>query len=184
MFTETAAQYEARIAHLQSQSVEWRRSSGQNMVSVSVFPPTVAVDLIPTFVNLCLLDQWKESQDGERTFQWWIPCSSLQQSARGGGHDVNGQEALPTGWCWGCRGRRGSPYSRRVFFTAELRLGLVVLFLLRHTFFAQKVPRSGRHRLSGLHRNSGAWSHLPAAGWTPAGYAQWLGCTQCSGMVQ
>ncbi|XP_032394601.1 rab GTPase-binding effector protein 2 isoform X2 [Etheostoma spectabile] len=30
---ETAAQYEARISVLQSQSVEWRRASGQNMVS-------------------------------------------------------------------------------------------------------------------------------------------------------
>lgn len=30
---ETAAQYEARIAVLQSQSVEWRRTSGQNMIS-------------------------------------------------------------------------------------------------------------------------------------------------------
>uniref|UniRef100_A0A3B4UVC0 Rab GTPase-binding effector protein 2 n=1 Tax=Seriola dumerili TaxID=41447 RepID=A0A3B4UVC0_SERDU len=30
---ETAAQYEARIAVLQSQPVEWRRASGQNMVS-------------------------------------------------------------------------------------------------------------------------------------------------------
>ncbi|KAM9345825.1 rab GTPase-binding effector protein 2 [Symphorus nematophorus] len=30
---ETAAQYEARIAVLQSQPVEWRRSSGQNMIS-------------------------------------------------------------------------------------------------------------------------------------------------------
>lgn len=69
VFTETAAQYEARIALLQSQPVEWRRSSGQNMVSVSVFLPTVAVDLIPTFVNLALLDQRKESQAGERSFQ-------------------------------------------------------------------------------------------------------------------
>ncbi|KAA8584938.1 hypothetical protein FQN60_003632 [Etheostoma spectabile] len=32
---ETAAQYEARISVLQSQSVEWRRASGQNMVFVS-----------------------------------------------------------------------------------------------------------------------------------------------------
>ncbi|KAG8007098.1 Rab GTPase-binding effector protein 2, partial [Nibea albiflora] len=31
--TETAAQYEARIAVLQSQPVEWRRASGQNMIS-------------------------------------------------------------------------------------------------------------------------------------------------------
>lgn len=34
VFTETAAQYEARIAVLQSQPVEWRRSSGQIMVRV------------------------------------------------------------------------------------------------------------------------------------------------------
>lgn len=34
LFPETAAQYEARIAVLQSQPVEWRRPSGQNLVSV------------------------------------------------------------------------------------------------------------------------------------------------------
>lgn len=36
VFTETAAQYEARISVLQSQPVEWRRASGQNMVSVEL----------------------------------------------------------------------------------------------------------------------------------------------------
>lgn len=42
VFTETAAQYEARISVLQSQPVEWRRASGQNMVSVCLFPQIVS----------------------------------------------------------------------------------------------------------------------------------------------
>lgn len=36
VFIETAAQYEARISVLQSQPVEWRRASGQNVVSVEL----------------------------------------------------------------------------------------------------------------------------------------------------
>lgn len=36
VFSETAAQYEARIAVLQSQPVEWKRAGGPNMVSTCV----------------------------------------------------------------------------------------------------------------------------------------------------
>ncbi|XP_037545479.1 rab GTPase-binding effector protein 2 [Nematolebias whitei] len=55
---ETAAQYEARIAVLQSQPVDWRRSSGQNMVSnrKGRVDPDVSTNESPTSVVNSLME--------------------------------------------------------------------------------------------------------------------------------
>lgn len=132
------------------------------------------VSWAPFMWFLYLLDQWKEGKGGCRT------RVSRQQSDWGRIGAIDAQPSTRAGG--GAGGRRCCTYNRRIFFTKELWLSLVVLFLLGHAVAAQKTPRSGRHWLAALHGYFGAWSHLPATSWPPAGHTQWLGRAQCSGL--
>lgn len=136
----------------------------------------LVLDWILTFL-LIISGQWKENQARRRSCQWGVSNKSQQPPARGWGCGVCGEERGPRGG----RRRGASICLGWVFFTEALRFGLVVLLLLRHALSAEKSTLSGRHRFSGFYRNSGARSHLPATGWAPTGYAQWLGCTKCTG---
>lgn len=186
VFTETAAQYEARIAVLQSQPVEWRRASGQNMVSVqlsSVVSMYLQTSPLISPPHVHLVDQRQERQDGGRTLQQRFLDADEPQSDGGRDVAIPGQDAGPTSRPGGGGGGWRRPaHHRGVFLTTELRLGLAVLLLLGHALLAQETPRSGRHGLTSVHGNFGARSYLPAAGWTPAGHAQRLGLAQCSGI--
>lgn len=134
------------------------------------------VSWAPFMWFLYLLDQWKEGKGG-----CWTRVSR-QQSDWGRIGAIDAQPSIRAGG--GARGRRCCTYNRRIFFTKELWLSLVVLFLLGHAVAAQKTPRSGWHWLAGLHGYFGAWSHLPATSWPPAGHTQWLGRAQCSGFFK
>lgn len=71
---ETAAQYEARIAVLQSQPVEWRRASGQNMISgrkarteadVASNEPPTALTHGPAYVEATAPSDSRHNQSAE-----------------------------------------------------------------------------------------------------------------------
>lgn len=66
VFAETAEQYEARIAVLQSQAVEWRKSTGQNLVSgFSRSSFQGCVGLNPDILTFAKASERKTRRDGE-----------------------------------------------------------------------------------------------------------------------